>query len=269
MKIQQIRNATIFLKYLDEQGEEVNYLIDPWLAPKGGFGTFAEYPQFKVMHPEQEKIPMPIHDLPMSVEEILDETTFSVLTHVHPDHIDIAADGTLGKYLDKELPIIAPTEEIALKLRADGFKDIYLMSDEFFRYGRSPVELMPTPARHGTLSPCGEACGLLFKAPNEKLTYLAGDTVWFEGVKRTLETYRPEIVIVNACAAELEGYGRLIMDDEDIARVHETLPEAELVITHMDNVAHASIDREQMRKRLSKRGIEHYHMPEDGETLDF
>ena len=152
---------------------------------------------------------MPIHDLPMSVEEILDETSFSVLTHVHPDHIDIAADGTLGKYLDKELPIIAPTEEIALKLRADGFKDICLMSDEFFRYGRSPIELMPTPARHGTLKPCG------------------------------------------------------------VARVHETLPEAELVITHMDNVAHASIDREQMRERLAKRGIEHYYMPEDGETLDF
>lgn len=269
MKIRQIRNATLLIKYVDEHGEEINYLIDPWLAPKGGFGTFAEHPQFKVLHAGQEKIPMPIHDLPMSVREIMDETSFEVLTHVHPDHIDIAADGTLGAYLDKDIPIIVPTEEIGLKFRADGFKKIYIMSEEFFRYGRSHVEIKPTPALHGTLKPCGEALGLLFKAPNEKLIYLAGDTVWFDGVKQTLETYRPEIVILNACAAELEGYGRLIMDDEDISRVHETLPEAELVITHMDNVAHASIDRERMRKLLAKRGIGRYHMPEDGETLEF
>lgn len=269
MKIQQIRNATIFIKYFDERYEEVNYLIDPWLAPKGGMGTFADYPEFKVMHAGQEKIPMPIHDLPMSVPEILEEATFALLTHVHPDHIDIAADGTLGGYLDKDLPIIVTTEEIALKLREDGFKNIYIIFDEFFRYGLSHVEIMPTPALHGTLKPCGEACGFLFKAPNEKMIYLAGDTVWFDGVKQTLETYKPEIIILNACAAELEGYGRLIMDDEDIARVHETLPEAELVITHMDNVAHASIDRERMRKLLAKRGIERYHMPEDGETLEF
>ena len=93
------------------------------------------------------------------------------------------------------------------------------------------------------------------------------EVVHFKGAKDPCVHYaaytdetRPEIV-------EGIDYGRLIMDDEDVDCVHQTLPEAKLYLTHFDNVAHASITRSQMRGALVRRGVDNYVIPEDGETV--
>lgn len=61
--------------------------------------------------------------------------------------------------------------------------------------------------------------------------------------------------------------GRLIMNDEDVAWAAKAVPKAKLIISHMDNVAHAAITRHSMRGLLAGRGIHDYFMPEDGETI--
>ena len=119
-----------------------------------------------------------------------------------------------------------------------------------------------------SLSHISKACGVLFQAKQEKTLYVAGDTIWTTEIKKTLQTFTPDVVVLNACAAELVGFGRLIMNDEDVEAVARTVPDAQIVISHMDTVAHASITRYTMRGLLAKRGVE-YLMPEDGETLAF
>ena len=57
------------------------------------------------------------------------------------------------------------------------------------------------------------------------------------------------------------------MNDEDVSWVAKAAPDAKLVISHMDNVAHATITRHSMRGLLARRGINDYFMPEDGETI--
>lgn len=111
--------------------------------------------------------------------------------------------------------------------------------------------------------------GVMFQAATEKTLYLAGDTIWFAGVKKNLDDFKPEVIMVNAAAAELVENGRLIMNDEDIECVVKTAPEATVYITHMDNVAHASITRHEMRGKLLLRNISNYVMPEDGESVEF
>ena len=96
-----------------------------------------------------------------------------------------------------------------------------------------------------------------------------GDTVWYPQLQEALRKHNPDVVLLNACAAELEGFGRLIMNDEDVACVAATLPEAHLIISHMDTVAHASISRYEMRGLLTKRQIANFIIPEDGESLSF
>ena len=59
------------------------------------------------------------------------------------------------------------------------------------------------------------------------------------------------------------------MNDEDVDCVAQTVPNAKLILSHMDNVSHASITREQMRGFMAKRGIANYFMPNDGEVLEF
>ena len=58
------------------------------------------------------------------------------------------------------------------------------------------------------------------------------------------------------------------MNDEDIDCIAKTLPAAQIVVSHMDNVPHATITRHKMRGLLARRGVD-YLMPEDGETLTF
>ena len=59
------------------------------------------------------------------------------------------------------------------------------------------------------------------------------------------------------------------MNDEDIDCIAQTLPNARMVVSHMDNVAHATITRHEMRGLLARRGIKNYFMPADGQSLEF
>ena len=97
-----------------------------------------------------------------------------------------------------------------------------------------------------------------------------GDTIWFDGVAESLRRYRPDVVMVNACAAELLDEGRLIMDDADVAALHAARPEARIIVSHMDTVPHAALTRQDMDQALRRRGIrEAVFMPDDGQSADF
>lgn len=264
MEIQQIRNAT---NKIDFGG--VTFLLDPWLADKGSMGAFADMPQgnFRVPDPVKMMLPMPFYGLPLSREKILEGVDAYIVTHIHPDHIDVGEDGTVGRFLDKRVPVFVQDEIDAAVFRKSGFLKVQVLSAEGNLWKN--VTLTKVPAQHGTLVSCGNAMGVVFQAQGEKTLYVSGDTVWYPGVKQTLETYSPEVVTVNACAAELVGFGRLIMNDEDVECVARTVPQTEIFITHMDNVAHASLTRYDMKGKLARRGVTRYVMPQDGETVSF
>lgn len=261
MKITQIRNATVKIEYAGK-----TFLVDPWLIEKGGMGSFREYP-FECVRPDQETIPMPMCALPFSISEILSGTDAMILTHMHPDHVDMEKDGAIGRILPKDLPVFVDDVEDAHLLVKCGFGDVtVLYSNSAFQ----DVKLIKTPCHHGSRIPMCHASGVVFNAPGEKTLYLAGDTIWFDGVKDAMLKHRPEVVIVNACAATLKIYGRLIMNADDVMKVHETLPNAKIIISHMDTVAHAMLTRADMRKFIEENNLsQSVLMPEDGESLTF
>lgn len=261
MKIQQIRNATVKIEY---DGE--TFLVDPWLLKKGEFGIFKNTP-FRPLTDAMEDIPMPMVELPMPKEEVLKGVDAYILTHFHPDHIDWNKDGTLGNSLKKETQTFVESPEDAKTLWDEGFTNIEVLYQNSSYKG---VELIKTPCRHGTKVPCGPACGVIFRAPGEKTLYLAGDTIWYEPVKEIINSYNPEIIILYACGASLKFYGRLIMDQHDVLKVHEAAPDAMLVISHMESVAHATITRGEMREVIRKHGfVDNAFIPADGEILTF
>lgn len=264
MKIQQIRNATVRITFGGS-----TFLVDPWLAPKRTMGCFADIPghPFTVPDPVKEQILMPIFDLPMPAADVLKGVDAYIVTHIHPDHIDMAPDGTVGGPLDHACPVFVQSEEDAAVFRRSGFTDVRVLSSEGTSF--AGVRLTKTPARHGVITPCGPSCGVVFEAEGEKPLYAAGDTVWYEAVGQTIRKFRPRVILLNACAAELVENGRLIMGDEDVAAVAAAAPESRIVLTHMDNVAHASITRHEMRGLLARRHVTSCLMPDDGETIDF
>ncbi len=263
MKLTQIRNAANRIEYAGK-----TFLVDPWLCPRHQF-SFVDIPgmPFHTPDPVRENLPMPFFDLPMPVQEILNGVDYYIVTHIHPDHIDMAPDGTVGAPLDKNVPVLCQNEADAAVFKKSGFSDVTVLPEKGMKIGSA--ELTSMPALHGTVVPCGDAVGVMFRAPSEKTFYLAGDTIWYSGVADTIKKYNPDIIALNCCAAETVENGRLIMNDEDVSCVAKAAPKARLYLTHFDNVAHACLTRTAMKGRLTERGVKNYDIPEDGESTSY
>lgn len=151
-----IRNATLKITYGGQ-----TFLVDPWLMKKGAFGTFRNTP-YRQLTEDREDIPMPLVDLPFPLEDVLAGTDACIITHIHPDHIDMGADGILGATLNKNTPTFLQRSEDTRTLWDEGFTDPRTLYENS---AWKDVELIKTPCRHGTKVPCDPASGVVFRAP--------------------------------------------------------------------------------------------------------
>ena len=261
MQVKLIRNATILVEY---GGKKI--LVDPWLTSKGKGGNFRmlgfadEAPT-----PDSIDVAMPICELPCQISDVLADVDFYILTHIHPDHIDMEQDGTVGKLLNKSIPIFTQSDIDAQVLKKSGFTDVRVMIEksEF-----ENLQIIKTCARHGSKIPMGNACGFVLASDTENTLYVAGDTIWYDEIGQILKKYKPSTIVLNACAATFKTFGRLIMDDADVEKVCQASPSADIIVVHMDNVAHALLTRDTLRQKLSKRGIlDKVIIPDDGEKI--
>jgi len=257
MKLQQIRNATLIIEYAGTR-----FLVDPMLSPKGSFPAF---PGTVNAH-----LSNPLVDLPIPMDEILSVDAV-IMTHDHLDHWDEVAK----EQVPKDKPLFVQNEEDAGKVRADGFTNVTVLSEDTEYNG---IALTRTAGQHGSddimASPAGEllgeVCGVLFRHDDEKTVYLAGDTIWNGYVADNLERHKPDVVILNAGDAQVEGMGSIIMGKEDVYLVHKAAPEATLVATHMEAVNHAVLKRSELRDFALEKGMsDALLIPEDGEICTF
>jgi L-ascorbate metabolism protein UlaG (beta-lactamase superfamily) len=136
------------------------------------------------------------------------------------------------------------------------------------------VKIIKTPGQHGS-DEClqaaydllGEVCGIVFKHPNEKTLYLAGDTVFNAYVAGNLKIFEPDVVVLNCCDAQVLGFGSIIMNKEDVYATYKAAPSATLIASHMEAVNHAALTRAELRGFLhEKQMTDRVLVPEDGET---
>ena len=279
MKFQQIRSATIKITYAGK-----TFLIDPWLAPRFLAGCLAMIPMmcamnrrgdprkryvfdecasWQAVNRKHKWLPCPLHSLPMSVKEVNEGVDAYLCSHVHLDHIGLSLNGKGCQRLDKRRPIYAINRQDADYLAFSGMKDVRVLED---RITWGDAEIIKVNAVHGTKVPCCDACGYIFRSPGEKTLYVCGDTVWCDDVAKTIEKYRPDVIITNNAAAMLVKNGRLIMDDNDLAKVCAAAPDSVIIASHMDNVPHATLTRKTLAQKLEQKGIRaRVRIPEDGE----
>lgn len=260
MEFQQIRGATSIVGFGGKR-----FLIDPFFAPCGSTPPIpSPYNNF----------PNPLVELPLPVEEII-KVDAAIVTHMHHfDHFDDHA----AKALPKDMPVFVQSEKEAADMRALGFADVTALSDAGTAFG--PVTLYRTEALHGAgehslrmyeaFGLPGDASGVVFTADGEPVFYMAGDTVWFDGVARALDRFQPAVVALNAAWAQFPDGTPILMGPEDIERTALYAPQASFIATHMDAVNHARLDRAGLRAFLNERGLEsRFSIPEDGARVSF
>ncbi|AVQ33409.1 MBL fold metallo-hydrolase [Staphylococcus muscae] len=236
MKIQLIRNATLIVDYADKR-----FLIDPFLGEKH------RYPTFEGAHSDELN---PTVELPMSIEEVIEDIDAVVVTHTHYDHWDEVAI----EVLPKNLPILALSESIATEIREQSFTDVRITTGGAFE----GIDITRTTGRHGhgeIAVKAGEVWGIVLRHRDESSLYIAGDTVYYEEVENILTTEKPDIMVLNAGGNQyLEG-GPFVMDMDDLFSCHQTLPTAKIVSVHMEAINTAKLSRTELKQDIAEKQL--------------
>jgi L-ascorbate metabolism protein UlaG (beta-lactamase superfamily) len=231
-----VRNATIVLELAGKR-----IAVDPMLDDAG-----ARPP----IEGTRNQVPNPTVPLPFPAEEVVRGLDAVVVTHRHRDHLDTRAE----ELLPRDVPVFCqPEDEQALReLGLDARPVEVSLEWEGIRIAR-------TPGRHGT----GRMAELLAPVSGFVLDdlYIAGDTVWYEGVEETIEYYRPRVAVVNAGGAEFEEGGLIIMGVDDVREVVSRVPV--VVAVHLEALNHCYLTRAELRTAVPDALV-----PDDGETLE-
>ena len=249
MEFQLWRNATVLLSI-----DNIKFLVDPMLGEKSSFGAFPYTEDLRAN---------PLVDLPFSGKELkkqLQKLDAVVVTHLHPDHWDAAA----VELLDKKLPIICP-EIIAETIEGYGFTNVIPVTSSIHFKG---IEIVRTEGKHGTGAieeKMGVVNGFVFLSKNESI-YFAGDTIWCDAVKSTINIYHPSYVVVAGGAATFAIGEPVTMSVEHIKLLGATSPEITILITHLEAVSPCTEDREFIGEEMSKTDVsDRLFIPKDGE----
>lgn len=208
-----------------------------------------------------------------SAEDVINGVQAVIVTHTHDDHWDKAAQDKLPK----DLPIFVQNADDAKIIRGQGFKDVRVMgaNTEFNgvkltrikggQHGTDEMYAQPTLAEM-----LGDAMGFIMQADNEKTAYIVGDTIWNQAVDNALADFKPEVVVMNTGYAQMiEPKGGIIMGLEDVTKMREVSPEADIVTVHMDAVNHATVSSEDMREFVKVKSLKQVAVPTEGEKLKY
>ncbi|NBD24998.1 MBL fold metallo-hydrolase [Paenibacillus glycinis] len=252
MKVTLIRNATLVVEYAGKK-----FLVDPFLGDRGAYPPFPNS-----LRQDQNN---PLVSLPASLDNIINVDAV-IVTHLHLDHFDQKAK----EVLPKGIPMFVQNEKDAKEVRNAGFQHVEILGDNS-RF--EDIRLIKTEGEHGRgeiLTLAGSVCGVIFKNPEEKTLYVAGDTVWHDAVREVLETHKPEIIVVNGGDNQFLQGGSLVMGKEDIHHVYQAAPSSIIISVHMEAVNHWTLSRAELKGFLAEKGISsHVFVPNDGESYAF
>ena len=252
MKFLHVRHATSLLTY-----GGIKILIDPVLADKG------EYPPID-MTPNQK--PNPLVDLKTPIEDLL-SCDVVLCTHTHDDHFDKKTIELLNK--NKEIICQSDDKNTFISY---GFKNI-ISIEKSLEYKN--IKINRVEAQHGVGEigrKMGIASGYILSAENEPTIYFLGDTIYNESIKKNIENFNPDILVINAGAPKFLTGDPIVMTIKDIEKTINVNPNLTFIIVHLDTFNHCIETREFIRnyftlEKLSHLQVKNFYVPEDNTEL--
>jgi L-ascorbate metabolism protein UlaG (beta-lactamase superfamily) len=249
LKIYLLRHSTLIITFAG-----LNILVDPMLGAAQSSDPIANS-----ANPRRN----PLVELPFdenTLVEHLETLDGIIVTHTHNDHWDAKA----RELLPKSLPLFCQPED-HLKIQAAGFQAVQPVFDF---YDWHPVQIVRTGGQHGR-GKIGElmapVSGFVLKAAKEVTVYIAGDTLWCAEVQRAIDRHKPEVIIANAGAAQFTSGGPITMTSDDVIALSNAIPEAIVIVVHMEAINHCLLSRGDLMDALNAAGVSsQVRIPEDG-----
>jgi L-ascorbate metabolism protein UlaG (beta-lactamase superfamily) len=247
MEMQLVRNATMRWTYAGHY-----FLTDPYFATKHTWPPLAGKSQ------------NPLVDLPIPPHLILAGIEVVLISHLHPDHFDPIAQQLLSKDISL---LCQPSDEAAL--REKEFRHVMPVHHSL---DWNDVTIIRIPGSHGSgewIERMGEVSGFILQAPGEPTVYWAGDTIWSETIRQTIQRYQPNIIITHSSGADFGDSGPIIMDAPQTVAVCKAAPSATVIAIHMETFDFDTVSRAALRLAADTAGIplEQLRIPRDGEKL--
>ena len=248
-RIRLVRNATCRIQYGDK-----TLLLDPWLGDVGSYPAIRNVPDPR---------PNPLVGLPMPVAEVLAGVDAILLTHTHFDHWDTSER---NRVLKSATVFVQPADKE--RLAREGFTGVRAVTDALSWEG---ILITPTPAQHGRgemATRMGPVTGYVLSRSGLPTIYLAGDTVWFDGVAAALAGHRPDVIVVHAGEARFAEGGAITMGVDDVVNVCRAAPRSTVIAVHMEAVNHCVLSRGELKSfAAANHFVNRLFVPRDGETL--
>jgi L-ascorbate metabolism protein UlaG (beta-lactamase superfamily) len=249
LKLQLVRHATLLLDYAG-----MRILVDPMLSEAGAMSAIQNSPQPR---------PNPLVPLPLPVEQVLDGVQLVLVTNTHRDHWDDAAI----QLVPKDLPLLCQPEDIQ-KMQAVHFVNASPVHD---MKHWSHICITRTPAQHGTgeiARAMAPSSGYVLSTAGEPTLYITGDTIWYDQVAETIKQYSPQVIVVNAGAAQFLHGDPITMTAGDVVRVCRAAPQTTVVAVHMEAINHCLLTREELGQQAMASSVQ-VEIPEDGGQIQF
>ncbi|MFQ5795766.1 MAG: MBL fold metallo-hydrolase [Candidatus Bipolaricaulia bacterium] len=168
----------------------------------------------------------------------------------HSDHWD----KTAIEILSKDLLVLCQPEG-ADRIREGGFASVQPVASEFQWRG---IHFVRTGGMHGTGEigrRLGPVSGFILRAEGAPCLYITGDTIWCSDVDRAILQYQPDVIVVNAGAAQFLEGDPITMTAEDVIQVCKTAPNAQVIAVHMEAINHCLLTRKELGERLEQAGL--------------
>lgn len=236
LRLTLIRNATLLVEIAG-----LRVLVDPMLDDLG-----ARPPVENSPNPRRN----PLVPLPLPAEEVVRGLDAVIVTHLHRDHFDDRG----ASLVPRDVPVFCqPEDERELAELGLFARPVDTVLDW---HG---LRLARTRARHGT----GEIGELMAPVSGFVLgdLYIAGDTIWCDEVDDAIESYRPQVAVVNGSGARFLEGAPIVMTTDDVRQVVSRVPT--VVVVHLEAINHCLETRADVRAAVPEAFV-----PEDGETLD-
>jgi L-ascorbate metabolism protein UlaG (beta-lactamase superfamily) len=249
MRLQLIRHATLLVEY-----KGYKLLVDPMLSETG-----AQPPIDNSPNPRNN----PLVGLPMAVKDVIDGVAAVLVTHTHRDHWDAAA----AQLLSKNLLLLGQPEDES-RFRSEGFSNVQAIGKSTKWNG---IDITRTGGRHGTgeigkkMAPVS---GFVLQSEGEPALYIAGDTIWCDEVQSAIDQFHPDVIVVNAGAAQFLQGGPITMTADDVITTCGHAPRSRVIAVHMEAINHCLLTRADLAFQLeAARVTDRVSVPADGEWI--